>query len=85
MSLGTKAYSDCHQRKKERSMGSRKIHVVHSRRSVKNTNSESAKPSNDSTDSAERLRRIREVRKQLKDALRELDQIEIEVKGGCRW
>jgi hypothetical protein len=32
-----------------------------------------------------RVERVKAVRKQLKEALRELDQIDFELQGGCNW
>jgi hypothetical protein len=61
----------------------RQIHVAS--HSVKSTNDGSARRFADTTDNAVEKKKIEVVRRQLKKALRELDQIEFEVKGGCLW
>jgi hypothetical protein len=81
---GTLAYPASRQRGKEGNLDHRKIHVVGAGHSPKNTSETSAKRSSDFTDSAD-LKRVEAVRRQLKEALRELDQIEHELQGGCLW
>lgn len=67
-----------------------KIHVVNTHRVQKNTRKSSAKLLSDTTGNAEQrnvedLKRVESVRRQLKEALRELEQIEFELEGGCLW
>lgn len=82
---GTKVNGESPPGGKEGNLDRRKIHVVGFHRSVKNTNGTSVKRSADTTDNAAERKKIDMARRQLKKALRELDQIEFEVKGGCAW
>jgi hypothetical protein len=60
----------------------RKIHVVSL--TQRSTSKRSVKDSSSISNAAD-LKRLDEVRRQLKEALRELEQIEFEVQGGCSW
>jgi hypothetical protein len=63
----------------------RKIHVAAGSLSQKSTSKESAQRFADTTGNVAELRRVEVARKQLKEALRKLDQIEFELQGGCTW
>jgi hypothetical protein len=62
-----------------------KIHVVTVSRSRKSTRNGSAKRSADTTGNVADKRKVEAVRRELKEALRELEQIDFELEGGCRW
>ena len=63
-------------------MDHKRIHVVTGQR---NTGKESVKDSADITVNVADKRKVEAVRRQLKEALRELDLVEFELKGGCGW
>jgi hypothetical protein len=86
MLRGIKGYGESRQGGKEGDLDRRKIHVVVAGiHSVQSTNGGSAKRSLDTTAAVAKQKKVEVVRRQLRKALRELDQIEFELQGGCNW